>query len=163
VCWHYTYITDSNPRSTTLEESTLTFTSMWISCGKKYILYWSIWLRGIISINYDDTHFLYQINSNAQNLRTVFFSLWASTIQIQPSVLVWYKADLIIISLKINLFSPCYSWKIAELALNNNDSLNHSFITIWKQGLLSVLTLWRFCLWYSKYCILHWPPNTWWK
>ena len=31
-------------------------------------------------------------------------SLWASTIKIQLSVLVWYKADPIIISLKINLF-----------------------------------------------------------
>ena len=34
----------------------------------------------------------------------------ASTIKIQLSVLVWYKAkNLIIISLKINLFSPWYS------------------------------------------------------
>ena len=33
--------------------------------------------------------------------------------------------DLIIISLKINLFSPWYSWKIAELALNNNHSRTH--------------------------------------
>ena len=33
---------------------------------------------------------------------------------------VKYKADLIIISLKINLFSPWYSWNICELALNNN-------------------------------------------
>ena len=39
-------------------------------------------------------------------------------------MLVYYKADLIIISLKINLFSPSYSWKIAELALNSN----HSFL-----------------------------------
>ena len=31
-----------------------------------------------------------------------------------------------IISLKINLFSPWYSWWIAELALNNNHSLTHS-------------------------------------
>jgi hypothetical protein len=46
-----------------------------------------------------------------------------STIKIQLSVLVEYKADLIIISLKINLFSPWYSWKIAELVLNNNHSL----------------------------------------
>ena len=38
-------------------------------------------------------------------------------------MLVWYKVDIIIISLKINLFSPWYSWKIAELALNNNHSL----------------------------------------
>jgi hypothetical protein len=48
---------------------------------------------------------------------------WASTIKIQLSVLVSYKVDLIIISLKINLFSPWYSWKLAELALNNNHSL----------------------------------------
>ena len=48
---------------------------------------------------------------------------WASTIQIQLSVLVYYKADLIIISLKMNLFSPWYNWKIAELTLNNNHSL----------------------------------------
>jgi hypothetical protein len=33
------------------------------------------------------------------------------------------KSNLIIVSLKINLFSPWYSWKIAELALNNNHSL----------------------------------------
>ena len=31
--------------------------------------------------------------------------------------------DLIIITLNINLFSPWYSWKIAELVLNNNPSL----------------------------------------
>jgi hypothetical protein len=31
--------------------------------------------------------------------------------------------DLIIISLKINYFSPWYSWKITKLALNNNHSL----------------------------------------
>ena len=29
----------------------------------------------------------------------------------------------VIISMKINLFSPWYSWKIAELALNNNHSI----------------------------------------
>jgi hypothetical protein len=47
---------------------------------------------------------------------------WTSTIKIQLSVLGWYKADLIIISLKIILFSPRYSWKIAELALNVQQS-----------------------------------------
>jgi len=31
--------------------------------------------------------------------------------------------DLIIISLKSSFFSPSYSWKIAELALNNNHSI----------------------------------------
>jgi hypothetical protein len=35
---------------------------------------------------------------------------WDSTIKIQLSVLVYNKADLIIISWKINLFSPWYSW-----------------------------------------------------
>jgi hypothetical protein len=48
---------------------------------------------------------------------------WASTTKIQLSVLVLNKADLITLSLKIKLFSPWYSWKIAELALNNNHSL----------------------------------------
>jgi len=31
--------------------------------------------------------------------------------------------DLITISLKINLFSPWYSWKIADLVLNNTYSV----------------------------------------
>jgi hypothetical protein len=48
---------------------------------------------------------------------------WASTIKIQLSMLVKNKSDLIIISLKTNLFSPWYGWKIAELALNNTHSL----------------------------------------
>ena len=51
---------------------------------------------------------------------------WASTIKSQLSMLVYNKADLVIISLIINLFSSWYSWKIAELALNNNHSLTHS-------------------------------------
>ena len=49
---------------------------------------------------------------------------WASTIKIQLSVLGQYKAGFIISSLKINLFSPWYSWIIADLALNNNHSLH---------------------------------------
>ena len=48
---------------------------------------------------------------------------WASTIKIQLSLLILYKTDFIITSLKINLFSTWCSWKIAELALNNNHSL----------------------------------------
>ena len=50
---------------------------------------------------------------------------WASTIKIQLNVLVLYKAKFVIISLKINLFWPWYSWKIAEFALNNNHSLHY--------------------------------------
>ena len=37
-------------------------------------------------------------------------------------MLVKYKADHIIISLKMNLFLPRFSWKIAELTLNNDHS-----------------------------------------
>ena len=44
-------------------------------------------------------------------------------------MLVWNKADLIIIALKLNLFSPSHSLKIAELALNNNHSLTQAFLT----------------------------------
>jgi hypothetical protein len=52
------------------------------------------------------------------SIRRLLFQ-WTSTIKIQLDVLVLYKVDFII-SLKINLFSPWNSWKIAELALNNN-------------------------------------------
>ena len=60
------------------------------------------------------------------SIRGLLFQ-WDSTIQIQLSVLVKNKADLIVITLKINLFSPWYSQKIAELALNNNQSLTPSY------------------------------------
>ena len=59
------------------------------------------------------------------------FFQWDSTIKIQLGVLIKYKADLIIISLKINLFSPWYSWKIAELALNNNHSLDDWVLSLY--------------------------------
>jgi hypothetical protein len=48
---------------------------------------------------------------------------WASANKIQLNVFVYNKADLIIISLKINLFSPWNSWNIAKLALTNNHTL----------------------------------------
>ena len=55
-------------------------------------------------------------------------------------MLVLYKAELIIISFKINLFLPWYSWKIAELALNTNLSLTHFVVYCycWKQCLTVV-------------------------
>jgi hypothetical protein len=46
-----------------------------------------------------------------------------------------YVRMLIQQALKINLFSPQYSWKIAELALNINHSLNYS----WTQNVRSIL------------------------
>ena len=66
---------------------------------------------------------------------------WASNITIQLSVLVYYKADLIIISLKNNLFSPWYSWKSAELVLNNNHSLNEisTFLVFYEYYLTNFL------------------------
>ena len=48
---------------------------------------------------------------------------WTSTIKIQLIVLIYYKADIIIISSKCNSFSPWYGWKIAHVTLNNNHSL----------------------------------------
>jgi hypothetical protein len=60
--------------------------------------------------------------SSGVSIRGLLFH-WASNITIKLSRLFYYKADLITISLKINLFSPWYSWKIAELALNYNHSL----------------------------------------
>ena len=59
--------------------------------------------------------------------RRLLFDL-VSTIKIQLSVLVYYKVDIIIISLKCNLFLPWYIWKIAHLVLNNNWSLTRSLI-----------------------------------
>jgi hypothetical protein len=43
------------------------------------------------------------------SIRGLLFQ-WASTMKIQLSMLVYYKVDLIIISLKINFFLPWYSW-----------------------------------------------------
>jgi hypothetical protein len=62
------------------------------------------------------------------SIRELLFQ-WASTVNIQLSVFVYYKADVIIISLKINLYSPWYSWKIAELTLSYI-SLTRYFIII---------------------------------
>ena len=65
------------------------------------------------------------------SIRVLFFQ-WASTIKIQLSMLVWYKVDLIIISLKINLFSPWYRWKIEKqhtLSLLKIDFVQNSCTT----------------------------------
>ena len=35
---------------------------------------------------------------------------WASTIKMHLGMLIYYKADIIIILLKYSLFFPCYSW-----------------------------------------------------
>ena len=82
-------------------------TSIWVE--------WHVYLSGVTRLSeWSDT-----------SIRRLLFQ-WTSTIKIKLSVLVLYKSDLIIISLTINLFSPWYSWKIAELMLNNNHSITHS-------------------------------------
>jgi len=60
-----------------------------------------------VLIYYSASHLSYQINSAV--------NLYYGNLQ--------FLKKLIVISLKINLFSPWYSWKIAELALNNHHSL----------------------------------------
>ena len=55
---------------------------------------------------------------------------WASTIKIQLSMLIQYKVDLIIISLKINLISPWYSWKITEQQSLTQDHMWRSMLNI---------------------------------
>jgi hypothetical protein len=81
------------------------------------------------------------------SIRGLLFQ-WPSTIKIQLSVLVKYKVDLIIISLKINLFSPWYSWKIAELALSINQSLTGNKIDSmyfkWDNNTLDMLMMYMY-------------------
>jgi hypothetical protein len=55
------------------------------------------------------------------------FFKWASTIKIKLSALDYYKANIIITSLKCNLFSPWYSWKWLTWRLKNNHSLTQKF------------------------------------
>ena len=56
---------------------------------------------------------------------------WTSTITIQLSVLVYQKADLFIISLKINLFSPWYSWKKCWVGVKQQ-SLSNTNISLFR-------------------------------
>jgi hypothetical protein len=97
------------------------FTRMFISCDLViFLFFWPKFNFNRLRQNQDNVSEWGNIS-----IRGLLFQ-WASTIKIQLSVLIWYKADLIIISLKINLFSPWYSWKIAELALKNNHSLTQN-------------------------------------
>jgi hypothetical protein len=64
---------------------------------------------------------------------------WASSIKIQLSVLVWNKADFIIISLKINLFTPWYSWTITH-------SLTH-------KRFCGVSIIWYVCIYFKMLLI----------
>ena len=66
---------------------------------------------------------------------------WASTINIQLSMSVQNKANLII-SLNINLFSPWNSSKIAHLALNNNHSITLYSMSNVGQTMIKWFTSW---------------------
>jgi hypothetical protein len=84
------------------------------------------------------------------SIRALLFQ-WASTIRIKTSVLVYYKVDIILIALNINLFSPWYSWNIAELTLNNNPSLTHSsFSVLWP-----ILSILDFIFWFKNISYWH--------
>ena len=61
-----------------------------------------------------------------RGLLTVLFQ-WATTIKIQLSVLVWYSAVLIIISLKINLFH----YNIAEKLLKQQILIHSLHSKMW--------------------------------
>jgi hypothetical protein len=65
-------------------------------------------------------------------------------IDISPhsDTLFWFQANQSLLSIKINLFSPWYSWKIAELMLNNNHSLTHKrfyWLFIYSLGSLMIV------------------------
>ena len=76
------------------------------------------------------------LNADLMTLRRNFESKFIDpSVTERVSITVWFAdssqssvsiPNVIIISFKINLFSPWYSWKIAELALNNNHSLYHA-------------------------------------
>ena len=57
---------------------------------------------------------------------------WEGSIKIQLSVLVWYKADIIIVSLNVACSRPDIPDKIAHLALNNNYILIHNWRIVWQ-------------------------------
>jgi hypothetical protein len=63
-----------------------------------------------------------------------------------PVMFSLYKLDLVIISLKINLFSPWYSWQIAELVINNNHALTHSLTQLWTPITEILYTPFSMCL-----------------
>ena len=51
------------------------------------------------------------------------FTILVLLVNFVPMVIIYYISIVSSVSIKINLFSSWYSWKIAELALNNNHLL----------------------------------------
>ena len=79
------------------------------------------------------------------SIRGLLFSELA--LRIQLGVLVYYKANLIMISLNINLFSPWYSWNFSELALNNNHSL--TYVITFRSACIIVVVFF-ICIWIQQ-------------
>jgi hypothetical protein len=77
------------------------------------------------------------------SIRGLLFQ-WASTIKIQLSMLVKNKADLIIISLKINLFSPWYTMQLKNCWIGvKQQSLIPSLTVLktrWGKNLIVIMT-----------------------
>ena len=115
-----------------------------VHCHEVYSLSLSLslhWSRGILSLylfRYTVTmytlslslslhcHEVYPLSISLATLSRGILSLYlscSSTIKIQLRVFVYVKADIILISLKRNLFSPWYNWNIANLAMNKKNPL----------------------------------------
>jgi hypothetical protein len=78
-------------------------------------------------------HEVYPLSISLATLSRGILSLYlscSSTIKIQLRVFVYVKADIILISLKRNLFSPWYNWNIANLAMNKKKP-THSIPQTW--------------------------------
>ena len=95
---------------------------------------------------------LHQVRSTSNNWKAkIIINLWQQETKGPKQYSDnWLGLPLhqVIISLKINVFSSWYGWKIAELALKNKHSLTHSYA--WgRRILVSIIITW--CRNNSKY------------
>jgi hypothetical protein len=95
-----------------------------------------------LTLNWFDLSFVQWDNPICYQLKLSVFKCW----WIRKNLCVLYVINIIITLLKINLFSPWYSWKVAELALNNNHSLKPKMMKFenWSVGRGATLTFYEF-------------------
>ena len=121
---------------------------------------WPVWVRPtFLRLTCCDLLLLQDINCTPvvnfeiHSLRTIYFHycflhlhmaillntlhlisvLLALSLGIQKVISIW----LLILVWTVNLFSPWYSWKVTELAFNNNHSLTQSLTSIWTRSYLT--------------------------
>jgi hypothetical protein len=87
----------------------------------------SLWT---IYFHYCFLHLHMAILLNTLHLISVLLAL---SLGIQKVISIW----LLILVWTVNLFSPWYSWKVTELAFNNNHSLTQSLTSIWTRSYLT--------------------------